>query len=189
MFDFPYSKNLSKNEWEEYQVKNIQTSDMMPFNGMPYDLNFPIRKFIQKGAHPFACIDLSFRNQEIARQEMQNVNQILRNDKKFSRKTIKPQIPVEKIQFTQYSEDFGYTRIICTPYTKTGKISKYPFSLSFSTRLDCEKDETHGELFYGKSGQVEKANVYSWHERTGDIISMKIVDGFLMVCDYKKEKV
>lgn len=52
MFDFSHSKNLSKNEWEEYQVRNIQTSDMMPFNGMPYDLSFPIRKFIQKGGHP-----------------------------------------------------------------------------------------------------------------------------------------
>ena len=189
MFDFSHSKNLSKNEWEEYQVRNIQTSDMMLFNGMPYDLSFPIRKSIQKGGHPFAYIDLSFRNQEIARSELQNINQTLRNDKKFSRKLVNPQIQVDKIHFVEYNKDYGYTRIFCNPYTKTGKTSKFPFSLFFSTRLDDLKEETHGELFYGKSGHVEKALVCIWNGKVGEIMSLKIIDGILAVGDYKKEKV
>ncbi len=160
----------------------------MPFNGMPYDLNFPIRKFIQKGGHPFAYIDLSFRNQEIARQELHNVNQILRNDKRFYRKLIKPQIPVKEIQFMGYSEGYRYTHILCNPYTKTGKISKFPFSLYFSTKIEYGRDETHGQLFYGQSGLVGKAFICIWRGKIGETISMKIIDGILAVGDYKKEK-
>lgn len=174
-------KELSNVQKEIIMVKKVQTSDMLQFINMPYDLNCTVRKFIREGGHPFAYMDLSNLNQAIAKSELEKINYLLQTDKAFSRRKRKPQIPISEIQFHEYSKFYGYTRIMCKPYTKTGKIAKYPLSLFFCTRLDNEKSETHGELFYGKDGTIQKADIYIWHGNSNDIISLKMIDGLLQI--------
>ena len=43
---------------EVLMVKSITTADMLQFTDMPYDLDCPVLKFIKKGGHPFAYMDL-----------------------------------------------------------------------------------------------------------------------------------
>lgn len=147
-------------EKEQIMVKRVLAKDMAQFPEIPYQLNSPIKKVLAKNAHPFAYIDLNQYNQDIAKREISMVNRILLDaiphipllSKKFL-------IKVEELAFQKYSPGYGYTRIMCTPYTFSGKIAKYPLFLSFMSRADRRSYFTHGELYYGKNGKVLKGSV------------------------------
>ena len=87
------------------------------------------------------------------------------------------EIPISKLIF--FSKDYGYTRIMCTPKTYTGKLSKYPISLSFATDFSNRDNTTHGELIYGIDGNVKKANVYFWKNHSHVFLKYKNIDNIL----------
>ncbi|MCC8047994.1 MAG: hypothetical protein LIO52_02700, partial [Oscillospiraceae bacterium] len=66
----------------------------------------------------------------------------------------------------QYSERYGYTRLICEPYKFEGKISNFPLQLSFISRRDTDSITT-GNICYSSDGVIQKAEVrirkeYGW---------------------------
>lgn len=175
-------KELSKVQKEIIIVKNISIEDMIEYDGMPFFFDSDIKKFICEDSHPFAYMDLSPQNQSIAKEELEKVNQLLKTDNTFSRRKRKPQIPISEIQFSEYNDGYGYTKIMCTPKTITGRAAKYPFSLFFCTRLDQGDIKAHGELVYGKDGMIQKAGINIWRGNgTGDAIVMRRTDGVLKV--------
>lgn len=153
-------QKVSYSDKERIMVKRITTSDMLQFTMLPYDLNCPVHKVIREGEHPFAYMNLNKANQAVAREELAKINEcILQNQRRIPLLTPDVFLQVDKIVFKKYSPYHGYTRLMCTPYTFTGKIAKYPLSLSFMTKLeDCPYEAT-GDLFYGKDGYVQKATV------------------------------
>lgn len=159
----PATQKLTFNEKEQIMVQRVTTEDMVQFTMIPYDLNCPVHKFVGYHSHPFAYMDLNNTNQIMAKEELAKINEYIiqaREYIKFLPKDIF--IKVEEVAFHEYDPRCGYTRLMCTPYTFTGKVSKFPLSLSFMTRLDSQVYTAHGELHYGKDGNVLKADVCIW---------------------------
>lgn len=159
----PEEKKLSQIDKERKMVERVTTEDMLQFTMLPYDLNCPVYKFMREGGHPFAYMNLNRANQMVAKQELNKINRyILQAQEYIPLLTSDFSLQVSKVMFEEYSPDYGYSRLMCSPYTFTGKISKYPLSLSFMTRLDVRPYSAHGELVYGKDGNIMKASVNVW---------------------------
>lgn len=174
---------------EVQRVKSISTFDMTQFCDIQYNLNHVVKHFISEGGHPFAYIDMDDLNQHIAKNDLRKI------DVKIKQAVLKTNIvpryvhiPIDDIVFSPISHDYGYTRIICTPYTPSGKISKFPIHLSFMTDLSKVGNETHGDLFYGKNGQVLKASVYIWIKGEGYFFKFKSNENGLFICDISTAK-
>lgn len=175
------NRNLSDIEKEFIMVNRITTLDMMQFTMMPYHLDCTIKKYTPLQSHPFAFIDLDCQNIAVAKADMEKINAHLRTAHSLCRKIPKCiEIPIKDIVYTP-NENLEYTRLMCTPYTFTGKIAKYPLSLAFTTKLEYDADTTHGELFYGQNGIVQKANICCWIARKGYFFSFKTEKNNLVI--------
>lgn len=186
------SKKLSSKEKEQIMVDRVRTVDMLQFTEMPYNLNFPVQKFYAPRSHPFAYIDLDISNQAVAKNELERINRCIiqarRTIPALSRKAI---IDINKVIFEKQSEAYGYTRIMCTPYTFTKKVAKSPLNLFFMTPMGYMKPESHGTLYYGQNGAILKADVYVWENDTskdyltGWFFKFKTVNNELTLCEVK----
>lgn len=153
------SQTLSKVEKELIMVQRVTTSDMEQFTMIPYQLNCPVKKFVKDGGHPFAYMDLNQANQVMAKEEIEKINVYLRQAREYIPSIpIKTEIHIDQIVFSPYSDKYGYTRLVCNPYTFSGKISKYPLCLNFMSRLD-RRNQDVGCLYYGQDGRILKADV------------------------------
>lgn len=176
---------LSKVEKETIMVQKVTSKDMEQFTMIPYQLNCPVKKFIRPGGHPFAYMDLNQANQIIAKDEIRRINEYINQAKDYV-----PRLPkridvcIEKIMFNPYSKDYGYTRLICTPYTFSGKKSKYPLHLHFMTRIDIE-DCDIGKIYYGQDGKILKANISIWRNHTGWLFTFKTIGRTLVLYEIK----
>lgn len=159
--------HLSAVEKERIMVQRITTQDMVRFTQMPYHLDCAINKYDAPNSHPFAYINLDNQNISAAEADMERLNAHLATAHILCRKVPKRiGIPIKDIVYKP-PKNYGYTRLMCTPYTFTGKIAKYPLSLSFMTDLSKTENTTHGEMFYGQNGTVQKAEVYCWRGGKG----------------------
>lgn len=155
------NKKPSRVEIEQALVERIQTEDMAQFQMIPFDLNCKIKKFIKPGGHPFAYIDLNKTNQLSAKEELMKINEyIIQSYDYVPGIRNKAILHVGRIVFEEYGSGYGYTRLICTPYTESGRISKSPLHLSFMTRLDNTDYQATGKLFYAIDGSVIRAEVH-----------------------------
>lgn len=77
------------------------------------------------------------------------------------------------------------------PLTKTGKQAKYPAILHFNI-----SDRLHGELFYGQTGEIDKADIVAWDNQTCCELNLALINGQLDInaiyktnpVTYKKQK-
>lgn len=158
---------MSHVEKERYLVQHVSINKMRQFTNMPYLWDSKIKKFVEPNCHPFAYMDLTYDNISIAKSELSKMNRQLSADASLS--SAIPNgiaIPIQDIIFHP-SYNMGYTRLMCTPFTFDGEISKYPISLSFMTDLMDTNSSTHGDLFYGQKGCIEKAEIYFWKNCNG----------------------
>lgn len=164
---------------EHKLVEEITIDDMKQFTASPYFWDRDIQKFTKAGGHPFAYMNLSALNIKAAASEIQRVNQMLAELRQYSRLIpVNLSIPTNQLIFTE-SHDRGHTRIICTPFTPTGKKAKYPFYLFFMTDLSDNKYSSHGELHYLPNGNIGKATIYLWRNKKGYYIYYKTVQDTL----------
>lgn len=179
---------LSFSDKETIMTQRVTTEDMLQFTSMPYQLNCQIKKHIQSGSHPFAYMDLDEFNQSVAKKELLRLGEYIKKDISFSPRF---SLDVSKIEFEEYDSRYGYTRLMCTPHTFTGKISKFPLSLFFMSRMDIHSFQELGNVFYLKDGNIGKAEIYIWRRKSlskpgeGRGFHFKIVDGNLAL--YKSE--
>lgn len=150
-------EKLSANDKKRIMVQQVTTEDMLQFPNIPYQLNCPVHKQLAKNSHPFAYMDLNEFNQTVAKRDLKMVNGIIADARKYIRLLSSDIcIRMDRISYKDRNDGYGYTRIMCTPKTFTGKISKYPISLFFMAKNDASKYSAHGELFYEKNGKIEK---------------------------------
>ena len=183
---------LSTVEKERIMVQRITAKDMLQFSDMPYHFNCPIHKHMAKNGHPFAYMDLNEYNQSVAKRDLKMVNRLIVDAQKYIKLLSGDfSIKIEKVAFEQYSPDYGYTKIMCTPYTFTGKVSKYPIYLSFMSKMNTRKYSVSGELYYEKDGHISKGTVNIWMEQvaysggTGWLFKLKEVDKKLTIIEAK----
>lgn len=174
-------EKLSFVDKERITVQRVSAQDMLEFEGRPFYWDKPIMKMLAPRSHPFAYMDLSRKNIRIAKSEFGRINFLLKRSFRLS-----PQIPwhlciaTNRINFKPSNTD-GYTHLVCTPLTFTGKPAKYPFSLSFVSGNFTGRKSEQGDIYFNQDGVVERATIYCWRKNRGYFYSLKTVDGSLII--------
>lgn len=182
-------QKLTHADKERIMVSRITTEDMRRINAIPYIWNTDVKKFVAPQSHPFAYIDLIGPNIDIAKQELEKMNSIIASCATLSAAISKRiSIPVNKIVFTP-QKHYGHTRLMCTPYTVDGTPAQYPVSLSFMTDLSNDTISTHGDLFYGRDGTVQRAEVFCWRSNGSHFYYFSSVDGCLVLERFERDGV
>ncbi|MBS6956661.1 MAG: hypothetical protein KH230_26015 [Enterocloster asparagiformis] len=98
-------------------------------------------------------------------------------------------IPLNEIEFESVQKKSGkdsytqyYTFFECTPYSKTGKNTKYPLTLHYATKnLDSIDSETNflGDIHYMQDGTIGKAKLINWIKRKCYVLEYGMVGGTL----------
>ena len=147
---------------KELAIVELASVDaMLKYDNAPFAINQDIIKVVKSGSHPFAYMDLDSQNQKRVLALLEKVNSdLLVQSKSLTESGIELRIPTENIYFTPPRENTGYTRLICTPLTPTGKDAKYPFSLllCIGDTVCGDKKTCHGRLTFSKLGLIEKGS-------------------------------
>lgn len=173
------SSNIDK---ERISVERISIDDMLLFPCLPYKFDCPLKKNLEFGSHPFAYIELDYYNRNVAKTDLHRLNLIVCQSRKLSR--LIPRsicIPVDNVVFEQKNVNYGYTKLICNPFTNSGRLSKYPARLSFMTDLSKSGDKTLGNIFYNADGKVEKADINIWLKGVGYFFKLGSVGASLVI--------
>lgn len=177
---------LSYADKERIMVERVQQGDMEQFTCIPYDLTGTIRKFTGEHTHAFAYMNLNQHNISIAREHMMLLNRIIdrhRADIPLLEK--KYFIDTNKVVFAEVSKAYGYSKLICTPYTFEGKVQKIPLALQFMTDLSKKTYSANGTIRYGADGEIKSAEANIWYKPresepgTGWLFSFTKVNGAL----------
>ncbi len=161
----PEPEKLSYADKERIMVERIQQGDMAQFTDIPYDLTGTIHKFTGENTHPFAYMNLNQRNIAVAKEHIDLLNEIIdrhRADIPLLEK--KYYIATNKIAFSEVSKAYGYSKLICWPYTFTGKVSKFPLELLFMTDLSKKSYSANGTIRYGADGEIKSATANIWYK-------------------------
>lgn len=175
----PKSSSIDK---ELIAVARISIDDMLLFPCLPYKFDCPIKKHLEPRSHPFAYIDLDYYNRNVAKEDLHSIDLIVRKSRKLSRSIPRSIcIPVDDVVFEQKDVRYGYTKLICNPFTNSGRFSKYPVRLSFMTDLSKLGNSTHGNIFYNANGKASKADIYIWKNSVGYFFKLGLVDDSLII--------
>ena len=172
---------LAQHEKDVATVMRVCMEDMRLFPSLPFVWDRPIQKETRPSTKPYAYMAISDTNVPAVCDALLQMNDLLRNVYNLSeRLPHELQIPIREILFTPQSGQ-GYSKIVCTPHTFTGRRSKYPASLLFMTPRELDTDSTHGELTYGQTGNVEKGQISFWRSGTGYFIHLQTISDTLAI--------
>lgn len=182
------NKPLTYDDKERIMVERMKAEDMLQFTAMPYNLNCPLKKRTGPKVHAEAYMDLTDENISIAKIELQKINAVIDNIRKVIPSIPKwARIDINKIAFYEYSDhdEFGHSSLICTPYTYTGGISRYPLILFF---VSVEPKNSigysvNGRIKYTADGKIFHATVNCWYRRSWE----RPREGWLYVLHNKTE--
>lgn len=190
---------MSQIDKEKLMVEQATAQAMEQFSFLPFIFSGRELKKEYSG-HPTAFMNLDSQNIKAASIELEKLNEYIKESVGFS--DLIPcniLIPIDEIEYKQYSKAHGYSKLICTPLTATGKQSKYPLKFLFMTRLDTESiyeskgskiivtpgDKTTGEIVYGLDGQPATAKVNFWRNGTGYFYEFKTVGRTFLIYKIK----
>lgn len=145
-------KNSSKN-------RIIDVNDMLQFNFPQFSQLLPV---IYYNGTPIMHIHGD--NQFQVLNDITFLNQYIKEAKRLAKIRANLDICTEELIFNEHTGTSGitelYTYFECNPYTPTGKISKYPLILHYSTEDDCDMDTSrHGWVYYMQDGNIGKAEM------------------------------
>ena len=152
------------------QCDNFTIDDMYQFTGIPFGWHWVTELSHTDGV---AWFMLNMNNQQIAIHYISQLNEIIIDSHEYVDQ-------VQGIAIDLYNIDFGLptpmyrnsvtnTRVECYPYTKTGKVSKYPVKLVFRNKPGSN-EAVYGEVKILKDGNIGSAKV-QFSYRTGDVIA------------------
>lgn len=160
--------------------KTVTLEDMRRFTGSPFSFDSTIYSIGENYFDPWR-MDISLQNQFAVDNQIEYLNEIIRRAYLHSDKIpLDLCLPTSKINYQQ-------SKIICNPYTKTGKPSKYPFSLVVlfdqktgdekNIRIDYFPDETTG-----------KAKIVYWENRILYVFKYKTIGREFILGEVKTNK-
>lgn len=172
---------LTDHSKKEIVVQRVSLQDMEQFSALPFVWNSKIQKVIGPSIQPYAYMDIVGSNVYAACLVLEEMNGHLLEANKYLYPAYRiVKIPVDEVVFTP-SKRTNASCIICNPYTFTGRVSKYPASLHFTTPHVIDGDSTHGELFFDQTGKVGKASIYFWRQKRGFFFFYKTIDRHLVL--------
>ena len=180
------SAKMSASEKERSIVEMTTDEHMQMLKNFPFVWNQKLKKELSPQTHPFCYMNITGQNTVAVKNELSKLNSYIRRD--VIKHNIKGffSIPVDELVFSE-TKHHGHTKFVCSPITLTGRPSKYPLSIYFTTQLYSyvdsipvlNKNTTHGEVFYGMDGKINKAQIYFWRNETHLFFYYKTVDGEL----------
>lgn len=150
---------------EDQEPRIVTNEDMAQFTNMPFHFRDPIKTYGPGSIDPW-YMELGWENEANALDQIAQLNAIVQQSYRLSTEIpLGLCIPENRI---------SRTGIICTPYTKTGKISKYPCYLYFIVD-DTPGNQTSGRIYYAQDGSMGKARIALWKDHVIYSLSYKTV--------------
>lgn len=163
-------KEKKAKDWEERrgQVKSFSISDMYQFPDIPFGWHWVTKL---EYTNDRAWFMLNKNNQQIALEYISQLAELIENAHGYVKGIKKCRIDLNAVSFGYrdrfVANDLPSTYVACEPFTRTGKISKYPAILYFSTiaykELQTgEKVQIHpaiGQIKILRDGNIGSAHV------------------------------
>lgn len=101
---------------------------------------------------------------EAVSEDIMQVNALLEEASQKVRTVPDNRISKENIKFSPTEPlDDRFTMFIYTPYTKTGKIAKFPYYISFNLPKDFwGNEDLFGKVYFTKDNRIGKVWIVSW---------------------------
>lgn len=163
----------------------VTQEDMMLFTMLPFDFDSEIK--YASGTFTPWYMDLSQMNQLATEDQIEIINDYLKQAPMFCNSLPEGlEIPINEIIYS--SKDYGYTRLFCTPCTKTGKRSKYPVELFVTTDQHNKIKNVSANIYYLIDGKIGKARVVFWDNHICYIFTLKMVGSTLAITEIKSNR-
>lgn len=174
-------KNLYSNKLSiSFLLKSENKIDTTNFHNLPFDI-----ANLKQCKHDSDCYYISKTYYNKCLNDINSLNTYIIKASELINNTLKI-IDINNINFN-YS-DKGYTKLKYVPLTRTGKASKYPFELFFSTYRTRKNEygyyedlEAVGSLSYFKDGSIGKAEFTTWNNHIGHTIALAIKNNELVI--------
>lgn len=182
-------KRLKEQNEIEKKLKSITIEDMNQFHFFRYSM-----------AQPFYDNQMSImlinnrKNQVQIKEDIKQINDSVKKYCNTFNIVEDLSIDVESLKFdVTYSEKTGskqyFTFFECTPYTPTGKLSKFPLILHYATKNHMKatfQQDYFGEIYYLQDGNIGKARLIYWIEHSMYLFSMGLKGKTLVVQKIEK---
>lgn len=166
-----WKKQAVEKENRKKQCNSFKISDMIQFDEIPFEWNWVKELSHTNGV---AWFMLNLNNQYIALQYINAVDKLIVDIHEVVPETNMFEIFANEIDFNYpiplQKNSVPNTYVECVPYTKTGKISKYPVILHFSSSVleNCgdysyQSHPVMGEIKIMKDGNIGTAKVWFGH--------------------------
>lgn len=177
IFFFP--KNKSEQHTSQ---KNIA------YEPLPETFPIDIRQFIKTDSP--AIYDIPFSLRYLAYDSLDTINVILSQTSNLVASFPETVLLPEDVNFRQsIPEDRDHTFLSYHPYTKTGKIAKYPYSVCFHSYEDIHSGTClFGNVYHLVDGHIGKIDIVRWHEQVLYKINAGIIKGSLQVIKLEKSE-
>lgn len=162
-----------KRRREELEKRKLHDSfrieDMYQFPDIPFEWQWVMQLNHTNG---IAWFMLNMNNQYIALSAIDFINSILEESKNYTGFKETLYVCTENIDFSypvpMQKDSMTNTFVECIPYTKTGKISKYPAALHFREKPEISiiggtkfpVYTVRGSIYFMRDGNIGKADIY-----------------------------
>ena len=162
---------------KEKKLRSISLKDMKQFHFDGYQLSEPIYD------NNMSIITILNSDQLQVKRDIEFINTLVKESCAITK--IKPllhidveslKFDIEKIEHTTTNQYFTYFE--CNPYTKTGKLSKFPLILHYATDSFNDVDASKnyfGEIYYLQDGSSGKCRLIYWNRRTMYLIDLGLI--------------
>lgn len=109
------------------------------------------------------------------RKDIERLNELIRSSYQLWSAPVALQVDVSEIRFDTFVAEHLYTHIECSPYTKTGRIAKTPFTIRYacSKHYNSPKNDSFGTLNYDQRGQLRGAKMIFWKNHKGRVVHVR----------------
>jgi hypothetical protein len=151
-------RNVLRDDWyHPKKVVRVTVDEMLNFKELPYNFNN-----IQRVEHVYLLAD---ENLTFAEAYIECLNIFLKNAPQLTANKM-PEFRISNIRTNPQNYDYGYmdfSYLSINPYTKTGRVSKYPLSLHFCTHSYKEEETAakyiRGDIQYLENGEIGKCEI------------------------------
>ena len=171
---------------KEAKLRSITKEDMEQFKFTNFEIVDPFYD------NKMCIMLISEHTKRQIVSDMQMLNEVIRSACGLAGINIPIHLPIDdlvfgaKIMNAKNGEKFKqyYTFFQCEPYTKTGKLSKYPLILRYATKARHEynqKEDHFGEVYYRQDGVIGKCRLNFWYQHTGYFFEFALVEDTIVV--------